>query len=67
MTPDTARLALQFLARVDLKGAEAPALMQVLTELQAHADAAPRAGALTPADRARMETELQNSAGGTPP
>jgi hypothetical protein len=41
MTPETARLALQFLARVDLKGGEAPALMAVLTALEADANPPP--------------------------
>jgi hypothetical protein len=35
MNPETAHIALQFLSRVDLKGAEAPALMQVLAALEA--------------------------------
>ncbi len=71
MTPDTARLALQFLARVDLKGAEAPALMQVLTELQAHADAignhAPNGGDPDPLTVQRARETRQRDQGGTPP
>ncbi len=33
MTPELARVALVFLARVDLKGAEAPALVQLAEAL----------------------------------
>ena len=33
MTPELARLALVFLARVDIKGAEAPALVQLAETL----------------------------------
>jgi hypothetical protein len=40
MTKELAQAALQFLARVDLKGAEAPALMQVCAALQAILQAA---------------------------
>lgn len=34
MHPEVAKAALAFLARVDLKGAEVPALMQVLSALE---------------------------------
>lgn len=34
MTPELIRVALQFLARVDLKGAEAPAFMAVIKALE---------------------------------
>jgi len=34
MTPEIAAIALQFLARVDLKGGEAPALMRVVAALE---------------------------------
>lgn len=43
MNQEVARIALQFLARVDLKGAEAPALMQVLAALEQIANS-PRMG-----------------------
>jgi len=35
MTPELATVALAFLSRVDLKGSEAPALMQVVEALKA--------------------------------
>jgi len=38
MTPDIARDAILFLGRVDLKGAEAPRLMEILEALRAIAD-----------------------------
>lgn len=39
MTPDIARTALVLLSRVDIKGAEAPAFMQVMAVLQQIAEA----------------------------
>jgi hypothetical protein len=41
MHPDLAKAAMAFLSRVDLKGAEAPVLMQVLTALDAFANPQP--------------------------
>lgn len=55
MHPDVAKAALVFLARVDLKGNEAPVLMQVVAALEGFANPPPMP-APQPAEASAPET-----------
>lgn len=65
MNPQTAKNAIQFLNRTQIQGAEAPAFMQVLMELERAANPAPGQGTDTGAQKP-PPSSLADDAGNKP-